>query len=155
MVATHFDFANSIIIKVGEQAIPGNAYQSEVTLNYATTYYWKVRAVSSDTHSAWSAIGTFTIEPEPTVVAEPPTTIFIPTPEITVVPPEVIIMSPPEITVESPFVTVELPTPSQSLPSPTQSSSATPDWVFYIMGFMGAIIILLLVTILVLVVKRR
>jgi len=49
---------------------------------------------------------------------------------------------------------MELPTPSQSLPSPTQSSPATPDWVFYIMGFMGAIIILL-VTILVLVVKRR
>ena len=157
VVSIHFNFDNPSIAKVGEYALPGNAWQSDVSLNYATTYYWKVRAVSSDSSSAWSAVGAFTTEPEPLVVAEPPPTptIILPAPEVTVVPPELIVVPPPGITVESSDVTVELPTPTQPLLIPPQPSQATPDWVFYMMGFMGLIIVLLLVTILVIVVIRR
>ena len=39
-------------------------------------------------------------------------------------------------------------------PTPPTAQQATPDWVFYMMGLMGFIIILLLATILVLVIKR-
>jgi hypothetical protein len=99
-------------------------------------------------------------------VVEPP-----PTPVITVVPPEIpeeileipdivlpdITLLPveipdiilPDITLLPVEVTMELPSP---LP---QSTPANPEWVFYMMGFMGLVIILLLVTILVLVVMRR
>jgi len=44
--------------------------------------------------------------------------------------------------------------PSPPSPPPPPTQQATPDWVFYMMGFMGFIIISLLATILVLVIKR-
>ncbi len=166
VVSSHYDFANPVILKVGDYALPGNAWQADVSLNYATTYYWKVRAINASTNSAWSATSAFTteLEPEPPIVVEPP-----PTPVITIVPPEIpditlppvetpdialppveipdivqpdITLPPleiPDITLPPVEVTVELPSP------PPQSTPATPDWVFFMVGFMGLVIILVLV----------
>jgi hypothetical protein len=156
VVSSHYDFANPMVLKIGDYALPGNAWQSDVSLDYATTYYWKVRAINASTNSAWSAIGVFTteLEPEPPIVVEPS-----PTPAMTVVPLEIpdITLPPveipdvilPGITLPPVEVTVELPSP------PPQSTPAIPDWVFYVMGFMGLVIILLSVMILVLVVRRQ
>ncbi len=118
VVSADVNFDNPSILKVDEYALPTNAWQSSVSLNYDTTYYWKVRARSSDSYSAWSAASTFTTQSPPT-----PTAPAQPSP------------SPPPV------------------PQPP-AQPATPDWVFYMMGLIGFIIILLLATILVLVIRR-
>ena len=120
LVSTDVSFANPVIVKLGDYALPTTAWQCEVSLNYNTTYYWKVRACSSDSYSAWSATGAFTTEspPTPTAPAQP------------------------------------LPSPP-SPPASPPAQQTTPDWVFYMMGLTGFIIILLLATILVLAIRRR
>ena len=57
LVASDVDFQNPSIVKMDDYALPTNAWQSDVSLDYATTYYWKVRAVSTSTRSTWSATG--------------------------------------------------------------------------------------------------
>jgi hypothetical protein len=62
-VAADADFSSPVISLTGPDAVPTNAWQSDVSLDYATTYYWEVRAVSDNTYSAWSATGVFTTGP--------------------------------------------------------------------------------------------
>lgn len=73
-VATNIAFTSPAISKTGENALPTTAWQSDVTLNHGTTYYWKVRAISANTSSSWSAVGAFTIEPLPQEPAPTPPT---------------------------------------------------------------------------------
>ena len=76
IVSTDPALANPTILKVETYALPGTAWQSNVSLNYGTAYYWKVRAISSDTESEWSAVGAFTTESPPSPPppsASPPT----------------------------------------------------------------------------------
>jgi len=72
MVSTDASFSNPSILKTGAYALPATAWQSNTPLNYDTTYYWKVRAISGDSYSAWSAVGAFTTEPPPPPPATPP-----------------------------------------------------------------------------------
>jgi hypothetical protein len=79
IVSTEPSLANPTILKVEAYALPGTAWQSNVSLNYDTAYYWKARAIGSDTKSDWSAVGAFTTEsppspppPSPPPVAESP-----------------------------------------------------------------------------------
>jgi hypothetical protein len=65
VVSTDAALGNPTILKTGTYALPTTAWQCNITLNYNTTYYWKVRAISSDTCSAWSAVSAFTTEPAP------------------------------------------------------------------------------------------
>jgi photosystem II stability/assembly factor-like uncharacterized protein len=77
MVSTIATFDNPTILKTDEYALPATAWQCNMSLNYDTTYYWKVRAVSADSCSAWSAVSAFSTESEPSpptgTVAEAPT----------------------------------------------------------------------------------
>ncbi len=125
VVSADVHLGNPAILKVDEYALPGNAWQSEVSLNFDTTYYWKVRARSADSRSAWSAVGAFTIESPP----------------------------PPPGPAQSPPSSSPPPSPPPAPPPPAQPT--TPDWVFYMLGFLGFIIILLLATILVLTLRRH
>jgi hypothetical protein len=76
MVSTYATFSNPTILKTAEYALPTTAWQCNVSLNHDTTYYWKVRAVSADSYSAWSAVSAFSTEPAPNLqsgfVAEVP-----------------------------------------------------------------------------------
>jgi hypothetical protein len=66
---------NPTILKTDTFALPTTAWQANIDLDYDTTYYWKVRAVSSSTHSPWSAVSAFTTEPPsslPTTESTPP-----------------------------------------------------------------------------------
>ncbi len=65
MVSTITTFDNPTILKTDGYALPNTAWQCNISLNYDTTYYWKVRAVSADSCSAWSAVSAFSTEPEP------------------------------------------------------------------------------------------
>ncbi|MCX6011446.1 MAG: hypothetical protein NT134_04205, partial [Chloroflexi bacterium] len=76
MVSTSATFDNPTILKTDGYALPSTAWQCNISLNYDTTYYWKVRAVSADSCSAWSAVSAFGTEPAPSLptgtVAEVP-----------------------------------------------------------------------------------
>ena len=76
MVSTFATFDNPTILKTDGYALPSTAWQCNISLNYDTTYYWKVRAVSADSCSAWSAVSAFGTEPAPSLptgtVAEVP-----------------------------------------------------------------------------------
>ncbi|MBA7613203.1 hypothetical protein ES703_20448 [subsurface metagenome] len=122
LVAADVSLASPSIVKAGDYALGTTAWQCDLILNYNTTYYWKVRARSSDSYSAWSAVSAFTTKPLPPAPTEPAEPAHSP------------------------------PAPP-SPPPPAQQT--TPDWVFYMMGFLGFIVILLLTTILVLAIKRH
>jgi photosystem II stability/assembly factor-like uncharacterized protein len=65
LVATDADFSYPAIIRQDDDALAATAWQCDLDLDYSTTYYWKVRGISADSRSAWSAIGAFTTEPPP------------------------------------------------------------------------------------------
>ncbi len=65
VISTDANLGNPTILKSGDYALPTTAWQCNVALNYNTTYYWKVRAISADSCSAWSAVSAFTTEPPP------------------------------------------------------------------------------------------
>ena len=66
VISTDANLGNPTILKSGDYALPTTAWQCNIALNYNTTYYWKVRAISADTCSAWSAVSAFTTELPPT-----------------------------------------------------------------------------------------
>jgi hypothetical protein len=63
VVSTQAAVDNPTILKTDTFALPTTAWQANIDLDYETTYYWKVRAVSSSTQSPWSAVSAFTTEP--------------------------------------------------------------------------------------------
>ena len=77
IVSTDPSLANPTIVKIDAYALPSTAWQSNVSLNYDNAYYWKVRAIGSDTKSDWSAVGAFTTEspPSPPPPSAPPPTV--------------------------------------------------------------------------------
>jgi hypothetical protein len=72
VVSTETALDNPTILKSDAYALPANAWQCNISLNYNTTYYWKVRAISTDTYSAWSAVSAFTTEPVPSLESTSP-----------------------------------------------------------------------------------
>ncbi len=137
LVAADASFSNTIIVKIGDYALPDTAWQSNINLNYNTTYYWKVRASGSSSHSAWSAAGAFTTQSPP---SEPS-----PAPE----------PSSPQL-LSSPSPSPQLSSPSSPpLPSPSPAQPTLPDWVIYLVGALLLTIVLLLITLLALVVVTR
>jgi len=144
LVSTEIQFATPSIIKTGTYALPTTAWQGDISLNYDTTYYWKVRAISTNTQSAWSAVSTFTTEPFPSSsVSTPVPPILIPVPA-----------TPP-----SPAPPPVLPAPAQPvlppMPPPPTQTPTTPDWVIYLIGALFLTIIILVITILVLAIGVR
>ncbi len=71
VVSTHSDVDNPTILKTGAYTLPNTAWEANIELDYDTTYYWKVRAVSSDTYSPWSAVSAFTTESPPSLLSTP------------------------------------------------------------------------------------
>ncbi len=160
LVATDADFSHPAIIRTEQYAVPTNAWQCDVSLDYQTTYYWKVRAVSDSTRSAWSATGVFTTGSAPVESAEPP------------VLPVLSPAAPPEmVPAPSPVPAASLPatsTPLQINPAPAslppQGISALPAfdqsldlpaWIIYLMLGLLATVVLALVIILAMVLKMR
>ena len=141
LLSSDIQFSNLIINRTGDFSLPATAWQANLDLNPGTTYYWKVRAISSDTKSAWSATGSFTTELPPPALIQPaaPSAITVPVPATTPPPTAPV---PPQ---PSP------PTP----PSPQTDSQQTPGWVIYLIGALFLVIILLIVTIVVLAVTLR
>ena len=80
VIATDAAFNNQVVQKTGSNALPSTAWQCDITLQMGTTYYWKVRAVSSQSFSAWSRVGIFITKSLPvatTSTTEPPVTLNV------------------------------------------------------------------------------
>jgi len=127
LVSAEVSLANPIIARTGDSAVPATAWQIDVSLDYNTTYYWKVRASGSGSYSAWSAVGAFTTETAPS----PTSPILSPTPPT----------SPPPLTTTTTIIREAPPT-------------GVPIWALCLMGLAALIVILLVVIILMQVVRR-
>ena len=142
LVSTDIQFSDPLITKSGAEALPTTAWQADISLNYDTTYYWKVRALSASTYSAWSAASSFSTElfspPAMPLVTAPPIILPVPIPPQTMPPMLLPPASPPPLL----------------LPPPAQSPS-TPDWVIFLISALFLVIVLLIITILVLVIGIR
>ncbi len=144
LVATNADFTNPVIIKTGDYALPTNAWQSNVSLDHATIYYWKVRAINSDTYSDWSAVGAFATEAK---VTPPPPPITLP-PAVSALPMPTVISPPPAIQPVTPV-------PPLLPPPPPAQVQMAPDWLMYIIGALLLTIVLLVVAVMVLAMGMR
>ncbi|MBN1160676.1 MAG: hypothetical protein JXA17_01845 [Dehalococcoidales bacterium] len=161
LIAADADFTHPIIVKMNEYALTSNVWQCDVSLDYATHYYWKIRATTASTSSAWSSVSVFMTEPEPDVDETPPTE----EPEITP-------------TINEPLISLSSlngfqsfpnnPSSEQSAPLPPGSPSdpappATvinqlpdiPGWLLYLIGGLLGIVFLALFIVLVIVLKIR
>ena len=153
------DFASPVITKTNDYALPSNAWECDVTLDYHTTYYWKVRAISDGSHSPWSSAGVFTTITPPISADQPSKTL----PEVrflgkqdsamNIVPPQNTTLFP------APTATPLLP-PAAVTPVPAASTdvyqlSAVPVWLLYFIGGLLAIVMLALLIILAVVLKIK
>jgi photosystem II stability/assembly factor-like uncharacterized protein len=151
-IATRYDFTSPVVILAGTAAIPVNAWQNPNQFMYSTTYFWRVRAVNSDSIGDWSGVGVFA-----TVTAGIPQTSTS----------AAVTQTQPTQTLTS-FTTVEnlstvtytlfstiTSTQTQSIAPSLQPMPLIPDWLCYTFGFMALMIVLLLAAILIIVVKKR
>jgi len=102
--------------------LPVAVWQSDIELEFNTTYYWKVRACLPQSNTAWSPVSAFITEAEPPVSPVPPETVLS-LPEVKTKTTEPAIEP-----VLQPIITLNLP-----------------DWVLYSCFTILAIIALLLV----------
>ncbi len=150
LVATDVGTNNPVISKTGEHALAGNVWQCDISLDYATTYYWKVRAIGGGTSSGWSTTGVFTTEsaPEPTATQKP-----VLDHEVTGLPAN-LNLTPLAVN----------PTPVPAAPAPSPNDTTVPElsqWpgisnlVIYLIGGLLAIIALALIVILAIILKIK
>ncbi len=152
LVATDADMDNPVIARTGEKALSGNAWQCDVDLDYATTYYWKVRAVNASTSSAWSTTGIFTTEDAPLIQETPPET---PAPTMNHEVP--VIGSVAEIPAPAQIETIPTPAPSVNgaIMPDLSELQGVPDWIIYLIGGLVGTIILALIVVLVMLIKIK
>lgn len=126
LVSSDASLANSIITKTGDSALPATAWQSNINLDYNTTYFWKVRAIGGNSYSAWSAVGAFTTELAPTQPSQPS-----PASPATVIEPP---LSSPALVTEPPLLSPQLssfppqPASPPMPPSLPPNQPAFPSW---------------------------
>jgi trimeric autotransporter adhesin len=151
LVATDADMDDTVITRTDEYAPAGNVWQCDVSLDYATTYYWRVRAINASTSSAWSTTGVFTTEDAPLSPESPEETA-------------------PAMDHEAPVIgsLAEIPAPVQIETPPTPAPSVNgimmpdlsetpgvPDWILYLIGGLLATVILALIVVLAMVIKIK
>jgi hypothetical protein len=157
LVSKDANFTSPSVIKNGDYALTATAWESDLSLDNNTTYYWKVRAINASTQSPWSAVGAFTTEPA--------AIISIPAPVPTATTPSTIISElstarlasqptvPPTLRPGPAATTV--PT-AAATPAPIIIQSPdTPIWLFYGIGVLLLTMILMLIIIIMLVVNIR
>ncbi len=138
LVSPDASFSDPIIAKTDENALPANAWQSDIGLDYNTTYYWKVRAGGSGSYSDWSAVSIFTTELPPSEESPPPdaSSSLLPSNSLQ---PKSSSSNPP--------------------PSPPSSSQAVPqvsnEWIMYLGGALLLAILVLLITLLIMMARTR
>ena len=158
VVSSTIDFSRQDISKTVDDALPGNAWQADIALSYGNTYYWRVRAVSPQSNSAWSAVGIFVTRTAPQMAdgiqatqGLDGRTTTTQTVVITTMPGTPSNTADVAATVTT-TVTVE-PPPTQG--PPPEPGSVVPQWLYLVLACSGAIIAVLLAVILVLAARGR
>jgi len=67
ILARDSGFADVVVALTGADALTSSAWNCDITLEYSTSYFWKVRAVSVDSYSEWGN-NTFTTEAAPSAL---------------------------------------------------------------------------------------
>ena len=144
----HFH-TNLLIDRTETNALPATAWQSDVDLDYETTYYWKVRGLSEKSYGSWSDVSAFTIEsplppePETDTEEEPnPAPTGPEEPEL-----EPILMLEP--------MQSELQSEHLQPYAPASVEMTTPNWAIHVIIALLSVIALLPITLLVLVIGIR
>ena len=70
MLARDSQFTDVVVDMTEANALPTTVWGSDRDLDYATTYFWKVRAASATSYSQWG-IGIFTTEAAPSAILPP------------------------------------------------------------------------------------
>lgn len=157
LVATDTGFTHAVVIKINDYALTSNAWECDVNLDYNTTYYWRVRAMTDNTRSAWSSTGVFT------TLAAPSTA-----PEITGEKPEIPLLEnldgnktspsspglPPPAT-SGEFLVTPPAAPAAPPDTPVNPSQIIPGWMIYFIGGLLAIVMLALFIVLAVVLKIK
>ncbi|MFH0847711.1 MAG: hypothetical protein V1894_06650 [Chloroflexota bacterium] len=126
LIATDPTFTNPVISRTGDYALPATAWEANIKLDYATTYYWRVRGVSGESKSEWSSVSAFVTEGSPA-----PSPTVSPTPQETPSPSPIIMRAAPE-----PPAAARMPT------------SNLPDWLYFlILLLIFSVIVLLIIVI--------
>jgi photosystem II stability/assembly factor-like uncharacterized protein len=155
LVSTHDDFDHPVVVRTGNYAIPTNAWQCDVSLDYLTTYYWRVRAVNRSTLGPWSATGIFTTELSPVDTPGTTSVTLLQTAPAT---------APPLPTAPVPAITgpaaikpapTSSPLPDLSAPPLLTRSVDLPAWAIYLMFGLLLTVIMSLVVVLAIVLKTR
>ncbi len=71
ILARDSGFADVVLSRTGDNALPTPVWSCDTDLDYNATYYWKVRAISPNSYSQW-AVGIFTTGPAPPVPTPTP-----------------------------------------------------------------------------------
>jgi hypothetical protein len=145
LVSADTSFVKPVVDRTGEAALPANAWQCDVELEYGIAYFWKVRACTAVNYGDWSPVSAFTTEPEPAPATPLPADDTAPNPTVlpSTQPPvkPVTLLSPePQPLPVQNFVTLQVP---------------IPGWALYIGLALLVVIILLLVALLVVLARRR
>jgi hypothetical protein len=138
LVAKDNAFNEVVIDRTGDNALSSNAWESDISLENDTTYYWKVKARSDKSVGTWSAVGVFTTESAllTTAVAEAPQSTTDPPPQQTLIVSTVLVDSPDT----QPSVNVNI---------------NIPQWVIYGGGVLLAVIVITLAVLVVTSIRRR
>jgi hypothetical protein len=154
LVASDADFENPVIIRENDYALPANAWKSDVVLDYGTTYYWKVRAVTASTHSIWSATGVFTTLPAP-----PEEILDDDTPEISLLddqnPGTLPAGTPLPSTTTEPATTPPASPVTTTITTTAQQGVTLPPWAIYLIGGLIVTVMLALIVVLAAVLKLK
>jgi hypothetical protein len=132
VVATDAGLASPIISRTGDYAIPGTAWESNISLDYGTTYYWKVKGISAVSKSAWSNTGAFRTEEKP--VSAPSTA------------------SPPQTPSPVPQGKGDL-IPAPEMPIQETVREVMLPWTLYLIGALAICVILLIIVLLIVVMR--
>ncbi len=130
----------SFLTPLSTATVEINGYVFDEALDYSTTYYWRVRAVTATVTSGW-AMGMFSTMAEPAAAGAV-------LPDITVEPAEITVEAPPpaaiEVTVGAPpaaDVTVEI--------APDEIVQVIPDYLLWVIVAVGALLVIALIVLIV------
>jgi hypothetical protein len=77
VLATNSEFNDVVVALTGADALSITTWGCDRDLNYSTTYFWKVRAISAISYSEWGA-GVFTTEAAPSAPLPSPSSTTLP-----------------------------------------------------------------------------
>jgi photosystem II stability/assembly factor-like uncharacterized protein len=83
ILARDSGFTEVVVAFTGADALSSTAWNCDIELDYSTSYFWRVRAVSEDSHSQWG-VNIFTTEAAPSeaVPTQPSPIVVEPAPKI-------------------------------------------------------------------------